>query len=131
MTNAMPIFINSLFPFLAGGNLDIQAKNFIEDARKSIALAEKEMKYADIAYVQTDKDSEKPNKNLAQIAVWHYQLVIQYYSEAVTKLEQARKLNLPLKYKKYVELKSKKCLEEMAYSNTRKFRLGLILRTIN
>ncbi|MEP6901947.1 MAG: hypothetical protein ABJA66_09365 [Actinomycetota bacterium] len=131
MTNAMPIFINSLFPFLAGESLDRQAKDFIEEARKSIVLAEKEIKYGDIAYVQTDKDSEKPNLNLAAIAVWHYAQGIKNYSTGIAKLEQARKLNLPAKYKKYVELKTKKSLEEMAYSNTRKIILGVLLRTSN
>ncbi len=127
----MPIFINSLFPFLAGASLDREAKNFIEEARKSIALAEKELKYGDIAFIQTDKDSEHPNLKLAAIAVWHYAQGIKNYRDAVTKLEQARKLNLPAKYKKYVELKTKKSLEEMAYSNTRKIILGVLLRTSN
>lgn len=127
----MPIFINSLFPFLAEKSLDIQAKQFIETARKSIALAEKELKYADISFAQADKDSETPNLKLAEISVWHYAQTIKYYSEAVANLEQANKLEMPAKYKKYVDLKTKKCLEEMAYSNTRKIKLGVILRTSN
>jgi len=125
----MPIFINSLFPFLAENNLDSRAKEFIEAARKSIALAEKELKYADIAFAQTDKDSDNPNLKLAEIAVWHYAQSIKNYSEAVGELEQAEKSNLPAKYKKYVDLKARKCLQEMAYSNTRKIALGLLLRT--
>ena len=128
MTNAMPIFINSLFPFLAEKSLDSQAKEFIESARKSIALAEKELKYADISFAQADKDSETPNLKLAEISVWHYAQTMKYYSEAVANLEQASKLEMPVKYKKYVDLKTKKCLEEMAYSNTRKIKLGSILR---
>jgi len=128
MTNAMPIFINSLFPFLAEQSLDREAKQFIENARKSIALAEKELKYADIAFAHTDKDSETPNLKLAEISVWHYAQTIKNYSEAVAELEQAGRLRLPPKYKKYVDLKTKKCLEEMAYSNNRKIRLGAILR---
>ena len=129
MTNAMPIFINSLFPFLAENNLDSRSKQFIESARKSIALAEKELKYADIAFAQTDKDSENPNLKLAEIAVWHYTQTIKNYGEAITELERAEKSNLPAKYKKYVDLKARKCLQEMAYSNTRKIALGLLLRT--
>ncbi|HVE57231.1 MAG TPA: hypothetical protein VNB22_10415 [Pyrinomonadaceae bacterium] len=129
MTNAMPIFINSLFPFLAENSLDSRAKQLIETARKSIALAEKEMKYADIAFAQTNKDSDNPNLKLAEIAVWHYAQSIKNYSEAVNELEQAKRSSLPAKYKKYVDLKAKRCLEEMAYSNTRKIALGIILRT--
>src|SRR4051812_43935490 len=105
MTNAMPIFINSLFPFLAENSLDSQAKQFIEDARKSIALAEKELNYADIAFAQTDKDSDNPNLKLAEIAKWHYAQTIKYYGEGVSNLERAGKLGLPAKYKKYVDLK--------------------------
>lgn len=125
MTN----FINSLFPFLAENGIDDKSKNFIEDVRKSVALAEKELNYADIAFAQTEKDSENPNLKLAEIAKWHYAQSIKYYSEAVAALEQASKLSLPAKYKKYVDLKTKKCLEEMAYSNTRKIALGVIFRT--
>lgn len=129
MTNAMPIFINSLFPFLAETGLDSRAKQFIEDARKSIAVAEKEMNYADIAFAQTGADSESPNLKLAEIARWHCEQSIRYYSEAVTALEQAGKQNLPAKYKKYVDLKTKKCLEEMVYANTRKIRFAFVIRT--
>jgi hypothetical protein len=129
MTNAMPIFINSLFPFLAEEGLDNQAKQSIEEARKSIALAEKELNYADIAFAQTEADSEEPNLKLAEIAKWHYAQTIKYYSEAVAALEPAGRRELPAKYKKYIDLKTKKCLEEMAYANTRKIRLGVILRT--
>lgn len=125
----MPIFINSLFPFLAENNLDSRAKELIEAARKSIALAEKELKYADIAFAQADQDSDNPNLKLAEIAVWHYAQTIKNYSEAIGELEQVEKLSLPAKYKKYVELKARKCLQEMAYSNTRKIALGLVLRT--
>ncbi len=131
MTNVMPIFINSLLPFLTGATLDNQAKTCIEEARELVALAEKEINFGDIAFVQTNHNSEQPNKNLAAIAVWHYAESMKNYSSAVSKLERAGKSNLPAKYKKYVELKTKKCLEEMAYSNTRKIRLGLVLRTIN
>jgi hypothetical protein len=131
MTNAMPIFINSLFPYLAGSSLDSQAKKHIEEARKSIALAEKECKYGDIAFMQTDKDSENPNKNLAAIAVWHYSQTIKNHSEAIAVLEQANKMSMPAKYKKYVDLKMKKCMEEMAYANTRKISLGVVLRSSN
>jgi len=130
MTNAMPIFINSLFPFLAEKGLDAAAKQFIENARKSIALAEKELKYADIAFAQTDAEAENPNLKLGEIAVWHYAQSIRYYSEAIGELEQVGKMALPTKYKKYVDLKTKKCLEEMAYSNTRKIRLSVVLRTV-
>lgn len=124
----MPIFINSLFPFLAENSLDSQAKKFIETARKSIALAEKEMKYADISFAQTDCDSDNPNLKLGEISIWHYAQSIKNYSEAIADLEQARKSNLPAKYKKYVDLKTKKCLQEMAYSNARKIKLGAVLR---
>lgn len=129
MTNAMPIFINSLFPFLAEETLDSQAKQLIEDARKSIALAEKELNYADIAFAQTGPDEEIPNLKLGEIAKWHFAQTIRFYSEALEALARAGKLRMPAKYKKYIDLKSKKCLEEMAYANTRKIRLGVILRT--
>ena len=127
----MPIFINSLFPFLAENSLDSQAKQLIEDARKSIALAEKELNYADIAFAQTDSGSDNPNLKLAEIAKWHYAQTIKYYGEGVSNLERASKLELPVKYKKYVDLKMKKCLEEMAYSNTRKIDLSAMLRPTN
>jgi len=129
MTNAMPIFINSLFPYLAKVNLDGGAKKFIEDARKSIAIAEKEMNYADIAFAHTGTDSESPNLKLAEIARWHCEQSIKHYGEAISALEKAAKQTLPAKYKKYVDLKSKKCLEEMAYANTRKIKIALFLRT--
>lgn len=129
MTNAMPIFINSLFPFFAENSLDSQAKQFIEAARKSIALAEKELNYADIAFAQTDKDSDNPNLKLAEIAKWHFAQTIKFYSEAIANLERTSKLELPAKYKKYVDLKTKKCLEEMAYANTQKISVSTILRT--
>lgn len=129
MTNAMPIFINSLFPFLAGESLANEAKRCIETARKAIALAEKEQKYAEIAFAHTDKDSDNPNLRLAEIAVWHYAQSIKNYGEAIAELEQATKSKLPAKYKKYVDLKTKKSLEEMAYANERKMRLNVVLRT--
>jgi len=127
MTNAMPVFINSLFPFFAAKNLDSQAKNFIEEARKSIALAEKEQNYAEIAQAHTAQDSGSPNLKLAEIARWHFAQSIKNFSEAVAHLERAGKSDLPLKYRKYINLKTKKCLEEMAYSNTRRIKLGAIL----
>ena len=127
----MPIFINSLFPYLAKVNLDGGAKKFIEDARKSIAIAEKEMNYADIAFAHAGTDSESPNLKLAEIARWHCEQSIKHYGEAVTAFDQAAKLTLPAKYKKYIDLKSKKCLEEMAYANTRKIKFALVLRTAN
>jgi len=131
MTNAMPIFINSIFPFLSDESLVAEVKQSIEDARKAIALAEKELNYADIAFAQTASDTETPNLKLAEIAKWHYTQTIKYYSEAVACLEQTGKTELPAKYQKYVDLKTKKCLEEMAYANTRKIRVTVILRTTN
>ncbi|MBS1792475.1 MAG: hypothetical protein JSS81_01405 [Acidobacteria bacterium] len=125
----MPIFINSLFPFFAGNGLDAEARQLIEDARRAIALAEKESGYADIAFAQTDPESETPNLKLAEIARWHYAQSLKNYGDAVNLLGQAAKTGLPPKYRKYVELKTKKCLEEMAYSNTRKIVLGVLLRT--
>lgn len=125
----MPIFINSLFPFLTGKTLDSQAKKVLEDARKSIALAEKELNYADIAFAQTDAGSGNPNLKLAEIARWHYTQSIKNYGEAVAGLERAGRLEIPAKYKKYAALKTKKCLEEMKYANERKISLGVILRT--
>jgi hypothetical protein len=119
--NTMQIFVHSLFPFLAENNLGDQAKQLIEAARKSMALAEKELKYADIAFAQTE---DQPNQNLAEIAAWHYEQSIKYYCEAIAHLEHAGTLELPAKYTRYVELKTKKCLEEVAYSNTRKIALG-------
>lgn len=127
----MPIFINSLFPYLAKANLDSSSKKLIEDARKSIAIAEKEMNYADIAFAHTGTDSENPNLKLAEIARWHCEQSIKHYSEAVAAFDQAAKQTLPAKYKKYVDLKSKKCLQEMAYANTRKIKFALFLRTSN
>jgi hypothetical protein len=129
MTNAMPIFINSLFPLLAGDEMDNQAKQFIEDARKSIALAEKELNYADIAFAQTAQDSESPNLKLAEIAKWHYVNSLKNYGAAIAALEKAGKPGLPAKYKKYVDLKTKKCLEEMTYASERKINLSVVLRT--
>lgn len=129
MTNAMPIFINSLFPVLDGAEaMDTENKKLIEEARKSIALAEKELHYADVAFTQTGKDSDNPNLKLAEIARWHYAQTIKYYGEAVESLEKTAEKGLPAKYKKYVELKTKKCLEEMAYANERKIKLGVVLR---
>jgi len=124
MTN----FTNSLFPFLAENSLDKQIKYLIEEARKSIALAEKESNYAEISYTQADTDKELPNLKLAEISKWHYAQTIKYYSEAAVSLESADKLKLPAKYKKYVELKVKKCLEEMAAANTRKIELEALLQ---
>src|ERR1051325_4015911 len=98
MTNAMPIFINSLFPVLDGGAMDMQDKKFIEDARKSIALAEKELNYGDIAFAQTDKDSDNPNLKLAEIAKWHYAQTIRYYGEAMESFEKIDNPGLAAKY---------------------------------
>ena len=121
--------MNSLFPFLAEDSLDNQIKQLIEAARKSIALAEKELNYAEVAFARTDKDSGNPNLKLAEISKWHYAQTIKYYSEAVARLEETGKLELPEKYKKYVGLKTKKCLEAMAYANTRKIALNALRRT--
>jgi hypothetical protein len=122
----MEIFTNSLFPFIAEGSLDGQTKQLIEEARKSIALAEKELNYAEIAFGQAEKEPENPNLKLAEIAKWHYAQTMKYYGEAVTVLELTAKKNLPEKYKKYVELKTKKCLGQMAYTNTRQIVLEAV-----
>jgi hypothetical protein len=97
MTNPISNFMNSMFPVFADENLDDRTKKLFEDARKSIALAEKERSYADIAFAETAPDSETPNLKLAEIAKWHYAQCIKFYSEAIEHLEQTGKTELTAK----------------------------------
>ena len=129
MTDAIPIFIKSLFTDLEGKTPDKQAKNFIEGGQESIALAEEELNYADIAFAQTGTDSENQNLQLAEIARRHYAQAFQYFGEAVDELGRAGKPELPAKYNKYIRQKTRKCLEEMDYAKARIIELGVILRT--
>ena len=110
MINAMPILINSLFPFMTR-SLDVEAGNSIEKAREIFAEAEEEIKFGDIASSKIKEVAGETNKNMVAIAVWHYGRGIKKYLEAFGKFEKAAMRNLPPKYKKYVEKKMKKCLK--------------------
>jgi hypothetical protein len=63
MTNA--IIMNSIFPFLYTNSTDKKAKVFIETARQTIEIAEKEIRFGDAA-------KEYESRNLIEIAIWHY-----------------------------------------------------------
>lgn len=119
MTNAMPIIINSLFPFMTK-SLDGEAKNFIEQARETFAIGGEETKFGDIAYRQISQDTSAPNKNMVEIAVWHYGRGIKKYLEAYRQFEKVAMLDLPPKYKKYVEKKMKECLDRSNSVNMQK-----------
>lgn len=119
MINAMPILINSLFPFTTK-SLDAVARNSIEKARETFAEAEEETKFGDIAGSRISNGAGETNKNMVAIAVWHYGRGIKKYLEAFGRFEKAAALRLPPKYKKYVERKMKDCLERGNSVNLRK-----------
>jgi hypothetical protein len=119
MTNAMPVIINSLFPFMTR-SLDAEARTSIEKARETFAAAEEETKFGDIAGSQISSDAGDANKNMVAIAVWHYGRGIKKYLEAFGKFEKALRLNLPPKYRKYVEKKMKECLDRSNFANLQK-----------
>lgn len=109
MTNAMPVFINSLFPFFAKA-LDADAKSRIEEAREIFAAAAQETSFGDIAKSQIVASAQSlPNKNLAEIAAWHYERAVLKYRQALGKFSHAEKSELPVKYRRYVEKKIADC----------------------
>lgn len=108
MTNA--IFLNTFFPFSKAQDKDYETKIFIEVARKAVSMAESQADYG----VETQKAiSESGQTNLAPIAVWHFQKAIEHLHEAINNLEQAKMFSASAKYKKYIELKEKKCIEKL------------------
>lgn len=121
MTNALPI-INSLFPFTKG-RLDGETKELIEKARDAFDSAEKEAKFGNIANGKIRETAGETNKNFVAIAVWHYGRGIRFYLEAFENFEKAAMLNLPPKYKKYVEKKINECLEKGISVNLQKRNL--------
>lgn len=127
----MPIFINSLFTYFERTAVADEGREFIESARQSIAIARTELGYAETAFGFAQTLSAQPNLKLAEIARWHYEQSMRHFGSGVTALERARKLSLPAKYRKYVDAKIKKCLDEMALSNKQTIALSALLRNQN
>lgn len=108
MTNV--IFLNTFFPFSKAQDKDYETKIFIEVARKAVSMAESQ---AEFGMETQEAISESGQTNLAPIAVWHFQKAIEHFHEAINNLEQAKMFSASAKYKKYIELKEKKCIEKL------------------
>ncbi|MBS1792536.1 MAG: hypothetical protein JSS81_01710 [Acidobacteria bacterium] len=114
----MNVFTNSMFPVSNGRTLNGHAGQFIEEGRKAGALAEKERDYGDIALAESRRRAESDSA-LAEIARWHYTQAVRLYGEALGAFELAGRIELPEKYRKYVELRIKRCRDEMAGAGAR------------
>ena len=107
------IFINTLFPFTASFNTNKEAKILIDQARKAFELGKIEAKYGAEADEASFESEAEPNKYLASISAWHYGQALAKYREAINKFEEAKRFSLSLKYKHYIDLKIRQCLENV------------------
>ena len=111
MTNEA--FINTLFPFSASFNTNKEAKALIDQARFVFELGKSEAKFGAEAAEASSQNGSEPDKYLASISVWHYGQALAKFREAISKFEEAKRFSLSLKYKSYVDLKIRQCLENV------------------
>jgi hypothetical protein len=109
MTQAL--FINTLFPFSASFNTNKEAKALIEQARFAFELGKIETKFAAEADEASSANEDEPDKYLVNISTWHYGQALAKFREAINKFEEAKRFSLSPKYKIYVDLKIRQCLE--------------------
>lgn len=115
------IFLQTFFPFSKTQDTDTEAKIFIEVGRAAMRTAESELGFGDeIVVVMNAKKSIRGK--LQNIALWHYQNGLQHLQKAIVNFEQAQRLAISKNYRKYVELKLKKCFEKTSFIQTTKLK---------
>jgi hypothetical protein len=105
------LFIDTLFPFTASINTNQEAKILVDQARFAFDLGKIEIKYGAEADQASLENGAEPDPYLASISVWHYGQALAKFREAINKFEEAKRFSLSPKYKNYIDLKIRQCLE--------------------